>query len=52
MDEIQTDALNITLPVELIKEMDAKCKRTLKRRSEYIKDLILVDLRQNELKLA
>jgi metal-responsive CopG/Arc/MetJ family transcriptional regulator len=47
--EIKTDTLNITLPLELIREMDEDRKRTLKSRSEYIKDLIYADLRQEKL---
>lgn len=47
--EKTTDDINITLPIELIKQMDEH--RGYKKRSEYIRDLIIENLRQSELAL-
>jgi metal-responsive CopG/Arc/MetJ family transcriptional regulator len=44
-----TDDINITLPVQVIKDMDIH--RGYKRRSEYIRDLIVADLKQPSLSL-
>lgn len=52
MAEIKTDTLNITLPEKLIQEMDSVRIEDLKSRSEYIKDLIIADVRQEKLKIT
>ncbi len=41
--------INITLPNDVIDAMAVKCKTVYKKRSEYIKDLIVLDLKQEEL---
>jgi len=48
MAEIETESLNITLPTKIRIKMDARCEELLKKRSEYIKDLIVVDLHQEK----
>jgi Arc/MetJ-type ribon-helix-helix transcriptional regulator len=45
-DKITTETLSISLPSQVIGDMDAKRKAEYKNRSEYIKDLILADLNQ------
>ncbi len=45
-DKITTETLSISLPSQVIDDMDAKRKAEYKNRSEYIKDLILADLKQ------
>lgn len=51
MADIETESLNITLPSKIIVQMDAQCEELLKKRSEYIKDLIINDIRQSKLDL-
>jgi len=36
--------LTISLPTNLIEKMDVRAAKTFKRKSEYIKDLIIEDL--------
>ena len=48
-DKITTETLSISLPSQVIDDMDVKRKAEYKNRSEYIKDLILADLAQPKL---
>lgn len=43
--------VTISLPNKLIPEMDQRAKDLYKKRSEYIKDLIIADLREDDLPL-
>ena len=43
---METKDINITLPIKLIEELDARRIEVDKSRSEYIKELIRADLRQ------
>ena len=49
MSKIKTETLNITLPKSVVKDMDNKFKFIIKKRSEYIRDLIMQDTAQSEL---
>lgn len=51
VEKPKSNDINITLPQALIDKMDAKCASLYKRRSEYIRDLILANVDQGELKL-
>lgn len=37
--------ISISLPAQVRVRMDSKCKKEFKNRSEYIKDLILADIK-------
>jgi len=39
--------ISLQLPRVLVEEMDEKAKKEFKNRTEYIKDLIIVDLKQS-----
>ncbi len=49
MLKIKTKTLNITLPKLVLASMDEKCRAKQVKRSEYIRDLIIEDTKQNEL---
>lgn len=49
MSEYQ--AIHMQLPVDLVEKADAKAKAVYKSRTEYIKDLIIEDLKQPVLPL-
>lgn len=48
-DKIENTVISVSLPEQIIIDMDAKRKAEYKNRSEYIKDLILADLAQPKL---
>ena len=47
--EKTTDAFTITLPAEIFDKMESLIKVNYKTRSEYIKELVIADLRQEKL---
>lgn len=47
----ENQMISLQLPEELVAKMDAKAKAEYKTRTEYIKDLVIADLKQPALLL-
>ena len=47
----ENQMISLQLPEELVTKMDAKAKGEYKTRTEYIKDLVIADLKQPILSL-
>ena len=45
-DKLENTVISVSLPKQIIIDMDSKAKSEYKNRSEYIKDLVLADLHQ------
>jgi len=45
---MESKDINITLPVKLIKQLDKYCPTIFKKKSEYIRDLIIADLHKDD----